>query len=465
MIDFEEYKPVIRIAARTNFWAFCCYMDYDFFAVRRRFLKDIAMIFQRVADNYKNGVAINAAISLPPRSGKSYITSCFCAWWLGIFPETSVMRNTCTSTLYDKLSYDTRAILISPEYKNIFPEILISADKANLGGWNTNMSKQVGYFGAGVGGTIIGFGANIAITDDLYKSMQDALSDTTDAKVKMWKQSAHDSRKEKNCPEIFIGTRWRVSDIIGMAISSGEVYPGNIYCVPAMTDGKSFCEDVKTTAEYLKIKNKIDESVWLAEYQQEPIEAKGLLLPLSELKFCDMSKIRGYDIKFSFSVGDPADKGGDKYSMVFLHVVKDNDDLSVYVSDVIHNTDGIEVNTQKILNRLPVETPEEIYIESNGVGLASIIDLKKTLKRHTVLKNFPSRDEKEVRILSNYEFIKKYFVFNKGYESISEYNSFIADLTSYLKEGDNKHKKDAIDVCSLASKILKIKYRSFLYGG
>lgn len=39
-------------------------------------------------------------------------------------------------------------------------------------------ARQVSYFGGGVGGTVIGFGASmLAMTDDLYKSLEDALSD------------------------------------------------------------------------------------------------------------------------------------------------------------------------------------------------------------------------------------------------------------------------------------------------
>ena len=61
--------------------------------------------------------------------------------------------------------------------------LCLSSDKANLQGWNTNTSKQVGYFGAGVGGTIIGFGASkVAITDDLYRGIEDALNDHMNAK-------------------------------------------------------------------------------------------------------------------------------------------------------------------------------------------------------------------------------------------------------------------------------------------
>ena len=39
--------------------------------------------------------------------------------------------------------------------------------------------------------------------------------------------------------------------------------------IPALIDGKSFCEDVKSTEEYLHIKERIEESTWSAEYIQD----------------------------------------------------------------------------------------------------------------------------------------------------------------------------------------------------
>ena len=78
--------------------------------------------------------------------------------------------------------------------------------------------------------------------------------------------------------------------------------------------------------------------------------------------------------------------------------------------------------------------------------------------------SFAATINKEVRIFSHYEFVQKYFVFDINYEQNAEYKSFINDLTSYSKEGDNKHKKDAIDVLCSAASILKIKYKRVLFG-
>ena len=211
----NELKKALQVElCRREFWAFCLFIDTDFFT-NRKFLQEIAEAFQDVEE----GKIKSLSVSMPPRAGKSYITSLFCAWTLGRNPTDSVMRNTCTATLYIKFSYDVRTIVKSDKFKIVFPDVRLSDDKANLQGWNTNYSKQVGYFGAGVGGTIIGFGATkVAITDDLYRGLEDALSDTVNDRILQWKQSTHDSRFESGCARIDIGTRWSLKDVIGVRV-------------------------------------------------------------------------------------------------------------------------------------------------------------------------------------------------------------------------------------------------------
>jgi hypothetical protein len=462
-MDFDnlQHREILRIAARQHFWAFCCYFDFEFFAIKRRFLKEVAMSMQNVVDEYEKGNAIKISVSMPPRAGKSYITSLFAAYWLCRFPALSVMRNTCTGTLYDKFSYDTRALFRTTKIKEIFPEIELQPDKQNVSGWNLTTSKQVGYFGAGVGGSIIGFGANLAITDDLYKSMLDALSTTVQSTTKSWKQSAHDSRKEKNCPEIFIGTRWTKNDIIGEAIDSGDLTSTLI--IPALINDKSFCEDVKSTDEYLKIKSDIEPSIWGAEYMQQPAEAEGLLLPIGSLRFDDLSQIKPHQATYRFSVGDPADKGGDKYAMPFIYVDFSGKQMTCYVKDCICNEAGIMANTGLIINKLNEYCIDECIVEANGVGLASVIQLKEKIIGSTKLIPFNSTEQKEARILSNYEWIQKYFVFDSNYKSNPQYYQFMKDLTGYYMKGDNKHRMDAIDVLCSAAKVLKVKFGSIVY--
>ena len=281
----KDLEQLLLQGSNQSFVVFCYYYDFDFFR-SRPFLKEIAQSFQDVTDGKINSLAV----SLPPRAGKSYITTLFCAWTLGKYPTESVMRNTCSARLARKLSYDTREIIKSQKFQNVFPEVKLSDDKSAVDGWNTNLSKSVGYFGQGVGGTIIGFGASkLAITDDLFRSMEDAMSETIREKTHSWKHGTHDSRLESGCAQIDIGTRWVRDDVIGVNSSEGR-YNKEIV-VPALVEGVSFCEAVQTTERFLQMKERMPEEIWMAEYMQTPIDIEGRLF--ENLKtFTDVETIR-----------------------------------------------------------------------------------------------------------------------------------------------------------------------------
>jgi hypothetical protein len=72
MVQLDE--QVNRALARLNFWEMCLYYDEEFFT-KRSFLRQVAIAFQRIAE----GEIGKASVSMPPRAGKSYITSLFCA--------------------------------------------------------------------------------------------------------------------------------------------------------------------------------------------------------------------------------------------------------------------------------------------------------------------------------------------------------------------------------------------------
>lgn len=202
------------------------------------------------------------------------------------------------------------------------------------------------------------------------------------------------------------------------------------------------------------------DNIVIGGWIQDP---EGVLIPKSVIKLQKLD-LKPDEIDFSFAVTDPADKGGDKYSIPFIQVIQYNNDIAFYVNDVIHNKDGTMVNCERVPLKVSENNTQQIWVESNGIGLASVLLLKKHLSNHTILTAFPSTVNKEIRILSNYEFIIKYFIFNESkYNENKEYKDFVNDLTSYSKEGDNTHKKDAIDVLSTAAQILKIKYKSILF--
>lgn len=224
---------------------------------------------------------------------------------------------------------------------------------------------------------------------------------------------------------------------------------------------KYIADNIRREYERMKITNRDEyENVVLGGWIKE---VEGLLLPPSCLHFIDISSIGPENCIWKIAVGDPADRGGDKYAVPFLWVALIDNKIICFVKDVLCNTDGIESNSQRVKEKAAKYLTEEIYIESNGIGLAAVLMLKKILTNSTSLRAFPATEPKEVRILANYEFIRDHFVFDINYKSNPEYNTFINDLTGYMREGDNKHKMDAIDVLSTAAKLIKVKFAKYLY--
>ncbi len=457
------------LLSRAIFWEFCKFYDPEFFR-KRPFLKEIADAFQDVYE----GKIHKLSVSMPPRAGKSYITTLFCAWHLGKRPAESIMRNTCTATLYDKFSYDTRNVIRAEKFKIVFPEAELADDRQNVSGWNLKKSRQVGYFGAGVGGTIIGFGASgLAITDDLYRGLADALSEGTNEKVLRWKEASHDSRLEMNaedmeCAEIDIGTRWSKRDVIGISMDKGK-YDRSIVIAALDENEKSFCEAVHSTAYYLQKREDIEKEVWNAEYQQKPIEIEGLLFPESLLKRFAIEELRKEEAESILGYIDVADEGTDHFAMAVGYVYPN----AVYITDVIFTQENTDVTTPLVVELVEDQTIYEdvivdekpvrkikkefdyLRVESNNQGSVVAKDYKKLISKDKIL-TLNNSANKHSRIYLSAPFVKKYFYFRRkeDIERNSHYDKFIQSLGKYMKDGSYK-KDDAPDCISGLQKFIK----------
>ena len=431
---------------RREFWEFCLFYDYEFFQ-KRLFLQEVAEAFQQIEE----GKIRSLSVSMPPRAGKSYITSVFCAWTIGRNPSHSVMRNSCTGTLYQKFSYDVRNMVKSDKFKQVFPSVVISDDKANLQGWNTNSAKQVSYFGAGVGGTIIGFGAsNIAVTDDLYTGLEQALSDTQNDRIIQWKEATHDSRFESGCKRIDIGTRWSLNDVIGRQMNEG-IYDKSIV-IPALVEGKSFCEDVMTTAEYLEKQKRTEESIWMAEYMQEPVDIKGRLF--NQLNTITRSEFEPYKDKIVGSIGyvDVADMGAD-YTACAILAVADN---KLFVVDYVFNKANTDITLPQVANILNKWSSTYCRVESNSMGAMFSRYLQKEVK--TKILPVHNTTNKVTRIIMQSVWIQEKITF--VVDDRPECQQFIQNVLSFSKEGKNKN-DDAPDCMAGLAIFTQSMFRQF----
>lgn len=453
--QIELRKQMELELCRRDFYLFCVHMDSTFFTEGKPHLKLIADALQEVAD----GKLQKLAVSMPPRAGKSYITSLFCAWLLGKYPTGSIMRNSYAAKLAEKFSKDIRdGLIINPKYLEVFETVKGSG---SIDSWSLTTNTQPSYFCAGVGGAITGFGCKtVAILDDPIKNIEEALSETVIESTWNWYTSTHLSRLETNCPEIHIATRWSRKDPIGRLTDEySEAYNPNfkIINIPALNDkGESFCEEIKTTAEYMEIKKVTDEFIWEAEYMQHPVESKGLLFPIEELKRFKLEEIATKKSDGIIGFTDTADKGSD---FLCSPIGKRYGEYT-YISDVIFTQDGVEL-TEPMVAQLIIDSKCDIMkIESNNGGASYARNVRNLVrgKSPCMIIDEQQTNNKETRILMSAGYIKEYFYFRDDYEVGSPYDKFMRALTSYIKLGKNKHDDAPDAITGLAE---YVKYRIF----
>ena len=448
MEAIEELELLIDIqrieTLKKDFWKFCLYFDYEFFNTRP-FLEEVAEAFQEVT----NGIIKKLSVSLPPRYGKSYIASIYCLWTLGNNPSASILRTSCTVALANKFSYDIRGWINDPRTMEVFPELQLASDKAAIGAWNTTESQSVGYLSGGAGSTIIGFGVStIAIVDDSVKDVETAMSEPQLEKLWDWFGGVFRSRKEKDCPEIHIGTRWSNRDIIGK-LEIAKEFDRQIVISALTKDNKSFSEEVISTKDLLIQKSNLPTAIFAAEYQQEPIEAKGLLYPRDELNYFDG------DINLdtpAVCVVDVADTGSDYLSAIFAKT----DGKKAYINDVIFTQESVELTTPLLARKLIEHNVSVCRIESNNAGrifALNVEDLINELNGTTEIQTRATKTNKETRMYLRSGFVRSNFHFRK--EPKGDYIPYFSQLVSTFKNvAKNKH-DDAADSTTMLAEFIE----------
>ncbi len=437
---------------RSNFYAFCRYMDPEFFSDNKPHLKEIAEAFQEVADGKINKLAI----SLPPRAGKSYITSMFCAWWIGNNPKEAVMRNSYGAELAETFSYFVRGLMTNDKYLKVFPKIKLKKDKQSIDDWALETAKQTTYFCGGVGGPLTGKGAKLLILDDPIKGIEEAMSETIIEKTWNWYGGVHMARREKNYINIHIATRWSRKDPIGrLTDPESQFYDPEfkVIKIPALNEkGESYCEALMSTQEYIEQKQLLDDFIWEAEFMQNPIESKGLLFPIEELNRFSMGGLKDKKPDGIIGYTDTADRGDDFLCSL---IGKRYGDYT-YVTDVVFTQDGVEITEPLVAQQIIDSKCEWMVVEANNGGHQYARNVRKLTdpKWKCSISDQNQNSNKETRILMNAGYIKEFFYFRDDYEPGSDYDKFIRALTSYVKLGKNKH-DDAPDAVTGLAEIMR----------
>ena len=305
-------------------------------------------------------------------------------------------------------------------------------------------------------GTATGFGASLLIIDDLIKNSLEAYNESVLEKHWDWFTNTMLSRVEEGGKIIIIMTRWASKDLAGRALEHfGEEGKKirHINLKAMQDDGTMLCDEVLSKRSYESKTRAMGADIAAANYQQEPIDAKGkLYTTLKEYEVDEMpvfKELRNYT--------DTADQGSDYLCSINYGVTFDKE---AYVLNVLYTKDGMEVTEPKTAQMLHEGEIRVARIESNngGLGYARSVErhLKETFKTNRVrVETFHQSQNKQARILSNATWVMDHVYFPKGWKH--KFPDFYKAMESYQKEGKNKHDDAPDAVTGVAESIISEK--------
>jgi predicted phage terminase large subunit-like protein len=177
-----------------------------------------------VLEDVANGVLPRVILSAPPRSGKTEETSkLFPAWFLGKFPERSLILATYNETYSRDLGRACKDYLLSSVYRQVFPNTSIKAGRSSANRIETTQGGLL--MATGVGGSVTGRGGHVLIGDDLIKSKEQADSPGERDKAWQWYNAVFRTRlMDDKSAMLLVATRWHEDDVIGRITDPDNPY-------------------------------------------------------------------------------------------------------------------------------------------------------------------------------------------------------------------------------------------------
>lgn len=345
-------------------------------------------------------------------------------------------------------------------YRDIFPDTKIKYGEASMNKWALEGSQVANYLATSPTGTATGFGADLIVIDDLIKNSEEAYNSNVLEKHIDWFTNTMLSRTEKGFKLIIIMTRWASNDLAGFILSNyDDVVHINYKAIN--DDGTPLDEGTLSLEDFeFKTKNMAKEIVY-ANYQQEPIDIKGKLyssiktynqLPMDSNNNLLFTAYKNYT--------DTADTGEDYLCSICYGVYN----KEAYILDVLYTKEPMEITEPATAKILMDNNIKEADIESNngGRGFARAVErylLEKYNSNCCKVRWFHQTQNKRARILSNATWVMEHIYFPVNWAD--RWTEFYKAITTYQKEGKNKHDDGPDALTGVAEKCNKISGLSF----
>lgn len=251
----------------------------------------IQLLAQRLED-VAAGKIRRLMVLMPPRHGKTQLISkIFPAFYMGLFPQKSVICSTYGQELSDDMGRAVKNAIQSPMYKEIFPNSLMARDSASIRRFDVidtsvQTTKKGQYFAVGVGSAITGRGADCAIIDDPIKDAAEADSALQRHNIIEWYKTTLYTRLMPNASMVVVQTRWHENDLAGYIIAN-KVEPWTVISLPALAEendvlgrkvGEALWPEAFGVPELLRTRQLEGPRHWNALFQQRPSSDQGNII-------------------------------------------------------------------------------------------------------------------------------------------------------------------------------------------
>lgn len=235
------------------------------------------------------------AVSMPPRAGKSTMTSLHSPLWiLQRHPEWSVVMTSYDGALTGAWAREIRRVI--EDRPNL--GVALKRDGGAGGYWET--IEGGGMYTTGIGGALTGRGAKVMIIDDPIADFVSAHSPRIRQNLWNWWLSVAQTRLEPPYLVLTVMTRWHEDDFVGRLLSTeyeGRPDDWTQIVLPAIADNSDdilgrregdplytpLLEETREQAirRWDDVKSAVGTYTWSGMYQQRPAPQQGAIFDMS----------------------------------------------------------------------------------------------------------------------------------------------------------------------------------------
>ena len=470
-ISYEDRNLLHHLLRNTHlflaphfFHNYMVYMEWDrepdkrFYRPRMQALYPVVEALQELADDRLDLLAI----SEPPGVGKTTLAEFFLTFIGGRNPNQSVLGGSHNAAFLRGVYDELLRMLTSEEYKykDVFPKSqLVNTNAKDLRIDLANPKRfetfEFTSIGAGNAGKVRA--QQLLYCDDLVDGIETAMSAVQ--LEKLWRDYTNDlrQRKQGDCKELHIATRWSVHDVIGRLEAVNDRNPrAKFLRYAALNENDESNFDYPyglgfSTRFYKEQRDILDEPSWRALYMNEPIEREGLLYDRETLRtYFDLPAEEPDAV---LGVCDTKDRGSDFCCLpVFYQYGND-----FYLADVIYDNGLPEQTDSRLCDILVRHKVKMCRFESNSAGGRTAADVQKMVTEKggfTKITTKYTTANKETKIFVNSAFVKEHYLFLDKSKCSKEYEKFMTDLCAYSHVGKNPH-DDAPDAMAMFAEFVQ----------